>query len=241
MGAVKDKIEDFAFDAKCKFREIRDSVQDIFHQDSNYTPRQNISSGSSIANTNEISEWKEKVRKKTEEKERLMLDHLSAYNDLLLKELEKVNTEEFGGEKLNLNIDQIKQKSEQIKKNAVGSAARVVDDRFVQTDPELSEILKEPNDALRKKKYREFSDRIAALALTNMRKESEKAVDEQSKLIRNEIITRKQQVEKSLRELISELNSIQEKKNQNDSDTAAEKIKYIYAYTLSSLLLDELA
>ncbi|MDE7312360.1 MAG: hypothetical protein K2N87_12195 [Eubacterium sp.] len=182
---------------------------------------------------------KEKIGESTSKQESIILDYINASMDTFMGEIEQLNKQSFGKESLNINTSAIKEKNEQLKRHVVGCVGNVMNMRLVQTDKELSTILEERDDKKRKKNFEKFIERIKKGALEKFKKEVEKTVHEQSKVVSDEINTRKKEVNRRLEESIEELTTIMEVKNQSNSELEKKQIGYMYQSSLCELILSE--
>ncbi len=187
----------------------------------------------------ELAEMKEKIGESTSKQESIILDYINASMDTFMGEIEQLNKQSFGKESLNINTSAIKEKNEQLKRHVVGCVGNVMNMRLVQTDKELSTILEERDDKKRKKNFEKFIERIKKGALEKFKKEVEKTVHEQSKVVSDEINTRKKEVNRRLEESIEELTTIMEVKNQSNSELEKKQIGYMYQSSLCELILSE--
>lgn len=187
----------------------------------------------------ELAVMKEKISESTSKQENVILDYINRSMDTFMGEIEQLNKQSFGKESLNINTSAIKEKNEELKRHVVGCVGDVMNMRLVQTDKELSTILEERDDKKRKKNFEKFIERIKKGALETFKKEVEKTVHEQSKVVSDEISTRKAEVNKRLEESIEELTAIMDVKNQSSSELEKKQIEYMYQSSLCELLLSE--
>lgn len=188
----------------------------------------------------ELAEMKENIRKSTEKTENDLIDYINRNMNTLIEELKIINSKDFGGKSLNINIEGIKKKNEDLKKQVVGHIADIMDERLVLTDKELSVILEEYDDKKRAKNFDSFCIRIRKNALESLKNKIQNTIKEQSAMVRREIEARMNEVVKSMDEALYEYTTLLEAKSKNDVNIEENQIKYIYKYELSNLILDEL-
>lgn len=188
----------------------------------------------------ELADMKGNIRKSSEKKEREIIDYINTNMNSFISELSELNKREFGGRQLNVNINGIRQKNEQLKGDVIGYIGNFMDGRLVLTDPELSVILEERDDKKRGNNFDAFCKRIQKQALSGLKQKIENTVKKQEEMIRKEIQNRLDEVNASTKEAgnaYMELVSIKEK---DDAEIGKTQIKYIYKYTLEDILLNEL-
>lgn len=213
---------------------------DFFGGSSGYHPgpSENESHVKKIAD--ELAEMKEKVRKRSEKQEEKILKYINQSLEQLIKGLENVNHQEFGGKTLNINIENIKRQYEYLKNDVVGFIGNEVDGKLVLTDSELSVILKERNDRKRNKSFDDFCKKLERQVTEKLSRKIESTVKKQEKIIRTEIEIRLNEVNRSMEEAQKAYTEILKIKEQDESKMAETQIKYMYQYELSEILLDQL-
>lgn len=223
------------------FRGIGEAIGDIFSGGGcGYTPSQNINADTSKKISEELAERKAELRKKSENIEKKIIDHCTRFTENLLDEIKLVNTVEYGGRSLDINIDEIKRRSSELKKNVIGYSAGVFDERMITTDSELKKVLDEPDDKVRKTKFDNFCKSVANQANNGLQETVRKTVYLQSNMVQNEIKGRMTQLQSSMDELSMELMKTQYEKSRSDESNRKTKMERIYKYELCRILLDEL-
>ena len=187
----------------------------------------------------ELAKMRESTSASSKEQEEDLIDDINISMKAFLGIIEELNKKRFDGESLRINIDLIKEKNEQLKKQVVGSISEVLNSRLVLTDKELSAILAEKDDSKRKKNFEAFVQRVKKEALKKLKQNIEKTVAEQSKIVSDEIETRKKEVNQQLNETVKELSEIVEIKKKNSSDLEKKQFEYMYQCALCNILLDE--
>lgn len=221
---------------------IIDFIKDIFCSDSccvgnSLGPSESERHAKKIAE--ELAEMKEKSEKSSTQTEQKIMDYINRSMDSFMIEIEKINQQDFFGEKLNINTKAIREKNEQLNKQVVGCISTVLNTRLVQTDKELSTILEERDEKKRKENFSAFVEKVKKQALSKLRTEIEKAVKAQSAMVSKEIKTRQKEVDTRMEESIKELTEIMEVKEKSESELKKKQVDYMYQSALCDLLLAE--
>lgn len=167
------------------------------------------------------------------------MDYINRSMDSFMIEIEKINQQDFFGEKLNINTKGIREKNEQLNNQVVGCISSVLNSRLVQTDKELSTILEERDEKKRKKNFSAFVEKVKKQALRKLRTEIEKTVKAQSEIVSKEIKTRQKEVDARMAESIKELTEIMEIKEKSESKLKKKQVDYMYQSALCDLILAE--
>lgn len=208
---------------------------------SSYRPKASGTAAASKSNADMLAELKADVRSKTEKDEKQILDNIDKAMDALLNELGQINKQDFGGKALNINITEIKNKNEALKKEVVGFIGTYMDGRMVLSDHELSEILKESDDKKRKKKFDGFYEKLHVQAVDRVKIKIQDTVYKQEDVIRKEIQNRLTEVDKGMQEATKAYEEILRMKEEQEHSGIEEKqIQYSYQYELSEILLEQL-
>jgi hypothetical protein len=221
---------------------IIDFIKDIFCSDSccvGYSSGPSESEQHARKVAEELAEMKEKSEKSSTQTEQKIMDYINRSMDSFMIEIEKINQQDFFGEKLNINIKAIREKNEQLNKQVVGCISTVLNTRLVQTDKELSTILEERDEKKRKENFSAFVEKVKKQALSKLRIEIEKAVKAQSEMVSKEIKTRQKEVDARMEESIKELTEIMEVKEKSESELKKKQVDYMYQSALCDLLLAE--
>jgi hypothetical protein len=221
---------------------VGDFFRDIFESGGGcgYHPGPSKTEAHAKKIADELAAMKETIREASEKKESLILDWINKSMNELIQELEKVNRQLFGGKSLNINIAGIRDKNEQLKKEVVGYIGNIMDDRLVLTDKELSVILEEDDDKKRAKNFDAFCQRVQKEALTGLSGKIESTVRKQEEMIKREIQARLNEVDKNMREANKAYTEIVNAKEHDKEKLETMRIKYIYKYELTEILLDQL-
>lgn len=222
---------------------VGDFFRDIFGGSSGgcgYHPGPSETEAHAKKIADELAAMKEAIRESSEKKEQEIIDYISKSMNDLIKLLEDVNKKQFGGKSLNINIKGIRANNEDLKKEVVGYIGNIMDERLVLTDKELSVILEERDDEKRGKNFDSFCKRVQKQALAGLSKKIESTVRKQEEMIRREIESRLNEVDRNMKAATKAYADIVEVKEKDESKMAGTQIKYIYQYELSEILLDQL-
>lgn len=221
---------------------IRDFFRNLFCSDSccvgnSSSPSASQRHAQEVAN--ELAEMKEKTEKTSSETEKKIMNYINSSMNSFMIEIDKINQEDFFGEKLNINTTAIKEKNDSLNKQVVGCVSSVLNTRLVQTDKELSTILEEKDKKKRKENFEKFVQKVEKQALSKLKKKIERTVNAQSQVVAKEIETRQKEINKRMEESIRELTEIMEIKEKSESDLKKKQLGYMYQSALCDLLLSE--
>ena len=208
---------------------------------SNYTPKASVTAAHSKSNADMLAELKANVRGDTEKKEKKILESINQSMDAFLDQLKKINNQTFGGKTLSINITEIKNKNDALKKEVIGFIGNYMDDRLVLSDPELSKILKIGDDKKRKKEFDLFYKNLQKQAIQKLKNKIESTVHKQEEIIRKEIQNRLTEVDKNMQEASKAAVEIfRMKEEQEDAKIEEKQIQYCYQYELAEILLEQI-
>lgn len=208
---------------------------------SSYTPSASVTASHAKSNADILAELKAKVHEVTEKKEKEILDYVNRSIDELLNELDKVNGKSFGGKSLNINIKEIKNKNNALKKEVIGFLGNYMDDRLVLSNNKLAEILEEIDDKKRKKQFDSFYQKLQRQAVKELKSKVESTVHKQAEIVRNEIENRLAEVDKNMQETAKAYEEIRRMQEEQEKAGIEEKqIIYCYQYELAEILLEQL-
>lgn len=221
---------------------ILDFLSDLFCSDSccvgnSSGPSESEQHAKKVAE--ELAEMKEKSGKSSSEIEQKIMDNINSSMDSFLIEIDKINQQDFFGEKLNINTKVIREKNEQLNRQVVGCISSVLNTRLVQTDKELSTILEERDAKKRKANFEKFVEKIKKQAVNKLRIEIDNTVNAQSEVVSKEIKARQKEVDARMEESIRELTEIMEVKEKSESELKKKQVDYMYQSALCDLLLAE--
>lgn len=221
---------------------IGDFFRDLFCSDSGcgYTPGPSKTKQHAMKIAEEFANMKEKYNSSASKTEQIIMDNISASMNGFLEELSKINNIKYGDKELNIDIEFIKKKNDELSKLVVGHVGSVIEERLVQTDPELSVILKEDDDKKRGKNFRKFCDDVLHSAIISLKKPITDSIRAQEKVIESEINQRIKEVSGSAERTMDLLSTIQEQKEKGDSECEKTKILCMYRLGVMDCILDEL-
>lgn len=222
---------------------VIEGVKDIFSgtSSSNYRPKASITASNAKSNADELAELKAEVRIETGKKEKQIIDYINESMEQLLKMLEDINKESFGGKTLNINIKDIQRKNDALKKEVVGFIGNYMDNRLVLSDHELSEILKIYDDKKRKQKFDTFYKKLQNQAVKKLKEKIEITVHKQEEVIRKEIQNRLAEIDRNMQEATKAYEEILHmKEEQEDAKIEEKQIQYCYQYELAEIFLEQL-
>ncbi len=217
----------------CDFCCIGDCcVFDFGSSGCSYTPSQNTSDRTAEKIANELANMKESYTKIADDAEKLIIKEINGNMDAFISEIAKINNNVYGGRTLNINIDIIKKKRDDLARSVVGHIGGVVHDRLVMTDAELSIILKEEDDAVRAEKFKNFCDHLITNAKETLKEKIEKTVTEQNNIARKEIMSRMDEIEKTMQASIKEFERVKEANEKSIQEKEKLQLELMYKHGL---------
>lgn len=233
MGAVRDFVSDAV-------STVVDKVKSVFCSDSccvgyNSGPSDNELHAKKIAD--------ELARKKTEKHENWnafensLLETINQDMNQILEFIEKINADKFGGKPLNIDIQSIKKNIEKLRSEIVGSMGRTFENRLVLTDPELSVIMEERNDAKRARNFDSFYRKIQLEALKNLKTSIEGVISKQNQSIYDSISNRLNEVVTSSQKESESYKDLLKVKEKREAEIPLQ-IRHMYLHDLSLTLLE---
>lgn len=187
----------------------------------------------------ELADMKKKTEESSTQTEQRIMSYINASMDSFLIEIDKINSNDYFGEKLNINTEIIREKNEKLNKQVIGCISSVMNTRLVQSDRELKTILEERDEKKRKANFKKFIENVKKEALNKLKVEIEKTVKEQSEVISKEIEIRQNEVNARMEESVKELTEIMEVKNRSEADLQKKQVNYMYQSALCDLILAE--
>jgi len=187
----------------------------------------------------ELAEIKEKNEESTSKQESNIIEYINRSMNSFINEVSEFNKQSYSGKSLSINTELLNKKNEELKGHVVGCIGNEMNKRLVQTDKELSTILAEKDDEVRRKNFDAFINKVKIQALNEFKKEVERTVKLQSDVVYKEINTRLLEINKSMGDSIDALTEIMDSKKKSDEELEKMQMKYMYQSSLCSLLLDE--
>ena len=219
---------------------IGNFFRDLFGGSScGYYPSQSATEAHAEKIANELAEMNEQVKNSSMKAEEDIISYINRSTDNLLTELDKLGKREFGGKRLNLDIAEIRAENARMTNDVKGSVSRVMTDRLVETDPELSAILAEQDDKKRKKLFDEFVNRVQKTAILNLRDAIEKTVKAQSAMVEKVILDRVSEAEDGLKRATESYERALQSVRKGKEAAWQDQIDNMYLYELSDTLIRE--
>lgn len=165
---------------------------------------------------------------------------LNSYMSQLMKFLSQYNQKEFGGKKLDLHLEKVQAEIKDLQEGVLDYIGDRLDERLVETDPELSVILQERDDETRKRRFDEFYSRIHREAVIELTHKVENVIGEQFNIVREEIGDRIGEVQGSMEKALRDYQTA-EKAMKEQERLPQEQIKEAeYDIALADILQKEL-
>lgn len=217
-----------------------DFFRDLFCSDSpcGYHPRQVKTTSHAKKTADELAEMRSKAEESTKKSEKKILGYVEKYMERLLNDVEAANKKKFGGRELNINIDGIRAKNDALKREVIGFMATSMSDRLVETDPELSLILQEPDDKKRHKSFDTFYKRIRDDAIDKLADKISQTVKSQQAMIEKEITSRLNEVDIAMNRAETSYIKMQQAKYEGEEIVAKDRANHLYAHELAEILLE---
>lgn len=243
MGFIVDAVETVGTLLYAGGSIIANGICDLFSgsSSSDYTPSASVTASHAKSNADRLAKLKTKVRKTAEETEMKILNDVNESINGLLKSLKEVNKESFGGKSLNINIEEIKNKNESLKREVVGFIGNYMDNRLVLSDHELEKIVEILDDNEREKQFLAFCKKLQKQAIKELKSKVETTVHKQEEIVRKAIQSRLEEVDKNMQETTKAYEEIRRMKEEQEKTGIEEKqITYCYQYELAGILLEQL-
>lgn len=217
----------------CDFCCIGDCcVFDFGSSGCSYTPGPNTSDRTAKQIADELANMKESYTKIADDAEKLIIKEINGNMDAFISEIAKINNNVYGGRTLNINIDIIKKKRDDLARSVVGHIGGVVHDRLVMTDAELSIILKEKDDAVRAEKFKNFCDHLITNAKETLKEKIEKTVTKQNNIAKKEIMSRMDEIDKTMQASIKEFERVKEANEKSIQEKEKLQLELMYKHGL---------
>ena len=221
---------------------VAKAIRDLFCSDSGcgYHPGPSSDELHAKKIADELAQMKENIRKSTEVMEQELMDDINQSIDSLIKHLDEFNKIKFGEKFLNLNVAGLRKETDVLKQQVKGHIGDVMDERLVLTDKELSIILAERDDKKRAKNFDAFCMKIKKQALSSLKEKIEATVNKQSLMVRKEIETRLREVDNNMKKEYNSYLEVLNNKKKGEEALELSQMKYMYAYALNDILIDEI-
>ena len=190
--------------ADCGFCCIGDFCSD---SGCSYQPDRNNTADHAKKIADETAAMKKLAREEGRKIGQEALGSLNNYMAQLMKFLDQYNQREYGGKKLDLHLASVQEKIKDLQEGILDYIGDRLDERLVETDPELSVILQEMDDEKRKERFDEFYSRIHREAVKELTRKVENVVGEQFNIVREEIDERLGEVQNSMKKALRDYQS----------------------------------
>lgn len=165
---------------------------------------------------------------------------LNSYMSQLMEFLSQYNQKEYGGKKLDLHLEKVQAEIKDLQESVLDYIGDRLDERLVETDPELSVILQERDDETRKRRFDEFYSRIHREAVIELTHKVEDVIGQQFNIVREEIGDRLGEVQSSMKKALRDYREA-EKAMAEQERLPQEQIKEAkYEIDITKLLQKEL-
>lgn len=185
---------------------------------------------------NELAEMRTKSAREAKKSEEEIIKDINETMNDFADWLKKINVTKYGGRSLNLNIDAVKKINSDLRDRVVGFIGNRLDDELVMTNPKVSTILADTNDATRKKNFDEFYQKILRKAIKELIETIETAVRKQSESVEKELQVRLNEVNNSMREETEAFEELQKVKQEEGSKLAEKQVEYMFYETMCDVM-----
>lgn len=184
---------------------------------------------------NDLDLMREKMKESVSLIEDDIIKEIEREMNFVINQVKQANNEEYGGKKLNVNIDEIEQKKKDLSNKVNNYISNEINKKLVLGNVELKVLLQEDDDEKRNKEFYEYVNKIQIDAIEGLKRLIKKTLENQSKILTSEISGRIGEVEESLKETQSIYKEFQEK---NDDEKNELLIDQMYIHDLYAILLD---
>ncbi len=220
---------------KNKFGESsRSTGREIGNTESYSSETAQIAETARIANT--LTEFREKIEKKSDKIEQDVLLLSREYIDELIKELKKINNEKYAGQRLNLNIESIERQNRKTEDIIHGHIKKHIQKRISMDDEQCLEILKMETGSNKEKKMTDFINLVLKESMEELSKKIKKVLTEQADNITEKIEDRIVVYENSASEKISSCEEIINLKGKDEKALEKKVGKVAYKLSLCELV-----
>lgn len=184
---------------------------------------------------NDLDLMREKMKESVSLIEEDIIKEIECGMNSVIKRIKQANNEEYGGKKLNVNIDEIEQKKKNLSNKVKNYISNEINKKLVLGNVELKVLLQEDDDEKRNKEFDEYVNKMQIDAIKGLKIMIKKTIENQSKILTSEISGRIGEVEESLRHTQSVYKEFQEK---DDDEKNELLIEQMFVHDLYALLLD---
>lgn len=187
-----------------------------------------------------LTEFRTDVEKQSDKLEKDILKQSRESLDHFTEELKRINDKDFGGKKLNINLDRLMRENRKTEDEIYGFIKKHVQRKVSLDNYECQEILKMKSGATKEKAMEDFSNKILREALTKLSKKIENSIKEQGENLSIQIEERIDFVQKNMEETLNKFKEIENLKLQDEIGLEEEKSKTAYKLVLCDRILSEI-
>lgn len=137
---------------------------------------------------------------------------------------------------MNIKMDVIERELHNLENEVTEFVGNRMDERLVLTDPKLSVILANEDDAERKRRFDEFYVTIHRLAVKDLGQEIKTVIAKQFAIVNKEIRDRLDEVDQSMKDALDEYRQAEKMKMEKNDDLSYKQIEYMYRIDLARIL-----
>lgn len=189
---------------------------------------------------NELAEMRKRSTTDAKKQESDIIDDVNETMAEFVKWIREINKQKYGGRSLNINTKRIEELNENLRKKIIGFIGTRLNDKIVDTNPQVSTILSERDKNKRKKNFDDFYHERMREAIRELIDAIETAVREQSDSIEREIQNRIKELNTAMTEETRAFEELKRLKEQENSRVAEKQIEYMYYANLCDIMFDEL-
>lgn len=221
---------------------VGDFFKDLFCSDCcvGYSPSRSDSDAHAKKIAEELAEMTKRSDEATEDTVEKALSYLKKDIEGLFKELKRLNAQNYGGKKLNIDFQSIERENKEMEARVKTLVGDMMRDRLVLTDPELALILEEKDDKKRAKNFDSFERKLRKAAKDALIKEIESIIRKQQDIISSAIEKRLNELNGSVQRSDEAFQKILALKESDESALEEQKVQYIYQCGVCDLLLNEM-
>ena len=189
---------------------------------------------------NELATKRNEIGSRAEKMELELLNYANRSMDELINSINDINNKDFGGKSLKINVQQIKDRQEKIKREIKGYIWRVLDNRLQPKDPELSVIIAEMDNAKRNQRFNQFVDKLYLSAQEGLKNAIGDNINRQHEIVRREIQNRLAEVEISLEKTQEAYKEILGASERDTKENETLRTKYMYQHDIYEILEEQI-
>ncbi|WP_458413055.1 hypothetical protein ACNQFZ_19995 [Schinkia sp. CFF1] len=200
------------------------------------------SNNASVEETKEVNrdlaEYAKTFHKDAERVEAELMTIANDYFDKVISQLEDM--QEVDSFLKQLPIKDLKKEAEDLRKKIKGSIKKEIDHAFSLDNYELTSILSIHSDSDRERNISQFSNNVMKTAVNNFMEKIEELSDRQQEMVQELILSRVDQISKTIQNQNKLLDELQHAKSQDETELEGIKEKISYTMDLCDLAVKEL-